>query len=100
MAAFGGLTCLTFEKNGDVIIEPLRVAAEIHDQLENNLILFFTGTERSASQILRDQDTKSKKNNRAMVENLHHIFTPIGKQRKNAHPLSPARLLMNAMKPP
>jgi D-glycero-alpha-D-manno-heptose-7-phosphate kinase len=41
--------------------------------LENNLILFFTGTERSASQILRDQDTKSKKNNRAMVENLHHI---------------------------
>ena len=73
IAAFGGLTCLTFEKNGDVIIEPLRVAAEIHDQLENNLILFFTGTERSASQILRDQDTKSKKNNRAMVENLHHI---------------------------
>ena len=73
MAAFGGLNCLTFEKNGDVIIEPLRVAAEIHDQLENNLILFFTGTERSASQILRDQDTKSKKNNRAMVENLHHI---------------------------
>ena len=73
MAAFGGLNCLTFEKNGDVLIEPLRVAAEIHDQLENNLILFFTGTERSASQILRDQDTKSKKNNRAMVENLHHI---------------------------
>ena len=73
MAAFGGLTCLTFEKNGDVLIEPLRVAAEIHDQLENNLILFFTGTERSASQILRDQDTKSKKDNRAIVENLHHI---------------------------
>jgi D-glycero-alpha-D-manno-heptose-7-phosphate kinase len=73
MAAFGGLNCLTFEKNGDVLIEPLRVAAEIHDQLENNLILFFTGTERSASQILRDQDSKSKKDNRAMVENLHHI---------------------------
>ena len=73
MAAFGGLNCLTFEKNGDVLIEPLRVAAEIHDQLENNLILFFTGTERSASQILRDQDLKSKKDNRAIVENLHHI---------------------------
>ena len=73
MAAFGGLNCLTFEKNGDVIIEPLRVADEIHDQLENNLILFFTGTERSASQILRDQDTKSKKNNQSLVENLHHI---------------------------
>ena len=60
----GDLLVLTFEKNGDVLIEPLRVAAEIHDQLENNLILFFTGTERSASEILRDQDTKSKKDDR------------------------------------
>jgi len=60
MAAFGGLTCLTFEKNGDVLVEPLRVAACIQDQLENNLIMFFTGIERSASEILSDQDTKSK----------------------------------------
>ena len=73
MAAFGGLNCLTFKKNGDVLIEPLRIAEEIYDQLENNLILFFTGTERSASAILRDQDTKSKTNDPAIVENLHHI---------------------------
>ena len=73
MAAFGGLNCLTFEKNGDVLVEPLHVAEEVHDQLENNLILFFTGTERSASEILRDQDTKSKNNDPAIVENLHHI---------------------------
>ena len=67
MAAFGGLTCLTFEKNGDVLVEPLRVAPEVHDQLENNLILFFTGTERSASDILRDRDTKSKEDNSAVL---------------------------------
>ena len=73
MAAFGGLSCLTFEKNGDVFIEPLRVDAEVYDQLENNLILFFTGTERSASEILLDQDAKSKNNDPAIVENLHHI---------------------------
>ena len=73
MSAFGGLNCLTFEKNGDVFIEPLRVAEEIYDQLENNLILFFTGTERSASEILRDQDKKSKRNDTAIIENLHHI---------------------------
>ena len=40
MAAFGGLTCLTFEKNGDVLVEPLNVADGIIDQLEGNLILF------------------------------------------------------------
>lgn len=73
MAAFGGLTCLTFEKNGDVIVEPLRVADEIHDQLENNLILFFTGIERSASEILNVQDKKSKADDPDMVQNLHHI---------------------------
>jgi len=71
MAAFGGLTCLTFEKNGDVVVEPLRVAPEVHDQLENNLILFFTGIERSASKILSDQDTKSKTDDDAMIQNLH-----------------------------
>ena len=73
MAAFGGLTCLTFEKNGTVMVEPLHVAAQIHDQLENNLILFFTGIERSASEILNEQDTKSKNEDPAMVENLHQI---------------------------
>jgi len=73
MAAFGGLTCLTFEKNGDVLVEPLRVTPEVYDQLESNLILFFTGTERSASAILRDQDTKSKNDDPAVLENLHRI---------------------------
>ena len=73
MAAFGGLTCLTFEKDGSVIVEPLRIADEIHDQLESNLILFFTGIERSASAILNDQDTKSKNDDAEMVQNLHDI---------------------------
>jgi D-glycero-alpha-D-manno-heptose-7-phosphate kinase len=73
MAAFGGLTCLTFEKNGFVLVEPLQVTNEVHDQLENNLILFFTGTERNASEILNDQDIKSKNDDQDMVRNLNHI---------------------------
>ena len=60
MAAFGGITCLTFEKDGNVIVEPLAISDEIVDQLETNLVLFFTGKERSASEILLDQDIKSK----------------------------------------
>jgi D-glycero-alpha-D-manno-heptose-7-phosphate kinase len=81
MAAFGGLTCLTFEKNGDVLVEPLNVADGIIDQLEGNLILFFTGKERSASEILRDQDTKSKKDDPNMLQNLDQI-KEIGLQTK------------------
>lgn len=73
MAAFGGLTCLTFEKNGEVLVEPLRVSDETLELLESNLLFFFTGKERSASEILREQDNKSKQNDLAMEQNLHQI---------------------------
>jgi D-glycero-alpha-D-manno-heptose-7-phosphate kinase len=73
MAAFGGITCLTFDKDGTVLVEPLRLADETLDQLESNLLFFFTGKERSASEILREQDEKSKKNDPAMDQNLHQV---------------------------
>ncbi len=73
MAAFGGLTCLTFEKNGDVLVEPLRISGEGLDQLEVNLLLFFTGKERSASEILSEQDQKSKNDDPEMINNLHQV---------------------------
>lgn len=73
MAAYGGLTCLTFEKNGRVFVEPLRVSRETIDQLETNVLLFFTGKERSASEILIEQDTKSKQDDPDMINNLHRI---------------------------
>lgn len=71
MAAFGGLTCLTFSTDGTVTVEPLRISNDMIDQLETNLLLFFTGKERSASSILRDQDVKSKIDDTAMINNLH-----------------------------
>ena len=39
--------------------------------LEDNLLLFFTGSSRSASEILRDQDSKSKSDSSEMLANLH-----------------------------
>jgi D-glycero-alpha-D-manno-heptose-7-phosphate kinase len=73
MAAYGGLTCLTFEKNGGVFAEPLRVSRETIDQLETNILLFFTGKERSASEILTEQNTKSEQDDPDMINNLHRI---------------------------
>jgi D-glycero-alpha-D-manno-heptose-7-phosphate kinase len=73
IAAFGGLTCLTFEKNGDVIVEPLRISDDALEQLDSNLVLFFTGQERSASEILSEQDKQSRKDDAAMIQNLHKI---------------------------
>jgi len=73
ITAFGGITCLTFEKNGEVIVEPLRISEEALEQLESNLVLFFTGQERSASEILTEQDEKTRVDDPAMIQNLHQI---------------------------
>jgi len=73
MAAFGGLTCLTFDKNGGVLVEPLRISNEVLDQLEGNILLFFTGKERNASEILSEQVERSNQDNPEMINNLHQI---------------------------
>ena len=73
MAAFGGLTCLTFDRNGEVLAEPLRVPREALDQLESNLLIFFTGMVRDASDILSEQDTRSKQDDPDMIGNLDRI---------------------------
>lgn len=73
IAAFGGLTCFDFHPNGTVESKPLKIPAETLHNLEDRLVLFFTGYSRSASLILKDQDDKSKKMDERMLENLHSI---------------------------
>jgi D-glycero-alpha-D-manno-heptose-7-phosphate kinase len=73
IAAYGGLTCFNFLPDGKVEAWPLKVSDETRDNLEDNLLLFFTGYSRSASAILKEQDVKSKSDDRAMIENLHFV---------------------------
>ena len=60
IAAFGGLTCFQFLPDGRVEAWPLRISSETLYNLEDNLLLFFTGYSRSASSILKEQDDRSK----------------------------------------
>ena len=71
IAAFGGLTCFEFQREGGVRAWPLKIAADTLAELEDNLLLFFTGYSRSASAILSHQNTQSKAHDPAMLENLH-----------------------------
>ena len=73
IAAYGGLTCFKFLENGKVEAWPLKLSKETRDNLEDNLLLFFTGYSRSASAILKEQDQKSKSADRDMIENLHFV---------------------------
>jgi len=73
IAAYGGITCFKFMPDGQVEAWPLKISEETLYNLEDNLLLFFTGYARSASKILKDQDDKSKQSDKAMVENLHFV---------------------------
>jgi D-glycero-alpha-D-manno-heptose-7-phosphate kinase len=73
IASFGGLTCFQFQNDGTVDVAPLRINTECLHNLEDNLILVFTGFTRSASEILKDQDSRSRRNDKDMIENLHFV---------------------------
>ncbi len=71
ISAFGGITVISFNKDETVLVEPLSLSIETQHDLEDNLLLFYTGFSRSASSILADQDSRSKKNEIEILENLH-----------------------------
>jgi D-glycero-alpha-D-manno-heptose-7-phosphate kinase len=83
MAAFGGLTCLWYEKDGSVRVDPLNMQADLVHQLERNILLFYTRIERSASDILVDQADNVKRDHAKTVESLHGI-KEIGLETKKA----------------
>jgi D-glycero-alpha-D-manno-heptose-7-phosphate kinase len=83
IAAYGGITAFHFLPDGRVEASPLKISEETLFNLEDNLLLFFTGYARSASAILEEQDEKSKRADPAMTENLHFI-KDLGKQSQQA----------------
>jgi D-glycero-alpha-D-manno-heptose-7-phosphate kinase len=73
IASFGGLTCFEFREDGSVHVSPLSITtATLHD-LDEHLLMFFTGYSRSASELLGDQRRRTESEDEAMVANLDHI---------------------------
>lgn len=72
ISAFGGITSFSFKKDGTVIVEPLSVSNEVIVNLEDNLLLFYTGKSRNASQILDRQNKMTEINDGQIVNSLHY----------------------------
>jgi len=73
IAAYGGITCFTFNQDDTVEAEPLRVSMDTLHDLEDHLLLFFTGFARNADHILQDQHQRSKQSDADMLQNLHYV---------------------------
>ena len=54
-AAFGGFNKITFNGVSDIDVDPIIIKKERQFELENNLLLFFTGFSRTASEIAKEQ---------------------------------------------
>lgn len=83
LAAFGGITSLEIDKNGEVTVVPVKISAHTTAELEHNLLLFYTGRSRSASTVLKEQSESTTKNEEKIINSLHRI-KEIGREIKKA----------------
>jgi D-glycero-alpha-D-manno-heptose-7-phosphate kinase len=73
LAALGGLTVLDIAKDGTVAARAANVPIDVADELNRNLLVFFTGVTRSADDILREQSTGAKEEKKDVVDSMHFI---------------------------
>ena len=73
IAAFGGITYFTFNPDGGVDVTPLQMPAESEFDLDEHLLMFFTGYSRDADQVLIEQKTRSESGDAQMIDNLHQV---------------------------
>lgn len=73
IAAYGGITCFTFNSDETVEAAPLQLKMDTLFALEDSILLFFTGFSRSAGSILKDQNVRTKQSDQDMLRNLHYV---------------------------
>ncbi|NQW02286.1 MAG: galactokinase [Rhodospirillales bacterium] len=73
IAAYGGITCQTYNPDGSVEMAQLAISEMTLRGLREHLMLFFTGYSRNASDLLHDQKSRSESGDLQMLENLHFI---------------------------
>lgn len=72
-ATFGGFNLIEFYDNHRVIVNPLRLKNWIRNELENSLVLYYTGTSRDSAKIIDDQIASTKKKDGHSLEGMHEL---------------------------
>ena len=71
-SAFGGLNKITFAREG-VTVEPLKIAPDVLKTLEQRLMLFFNGSSRESTSILKYQRKSTEDRDESVLSALHNI---------------------------
>ncbi len=72
-SAFGGLNLITFRRDGSVHVEPILLDSALLRELQNNLMLFFTGAAHHSWTILQEQEKSTQTEKGVAIESLHAI---------------------------
>ena len=72
-ATFGGVNFIEFYENDRVIVNPLRLKSELINELEFNMMLYFTGRSRKSDNIIRNQTKNVNSGNKDPINAMHII---------------------------
>lgn len=72
ISAVGGVQRLRYSTEG-VSIESVEISKETLNELEDNLLMFFTGFSRASSDILSHQDNMTKSSDAEMLGRMHEV---------------------------
>ena len=72
-ATFGGVNYMEFYEGNKVIVNPLRIKQQYLNELENNLVLYFTSTSRESATIIKEQVKNVNSNNEKSIEAMHQL---------------------------
>ncbi len=73
MAAFGGLITLSIDTAGQVVVQPVPVSNHVLREFEHDLVLFYTGIQRRATDILAQQGQAVHAKQATVSDSMHHI---------------------------
>lgn len=72
-AAFGGFNFMEFYASDKVIVNPLRIRQDYLNELEHNLVLYFTSTTRESATIIKEQQKNVRENNTRSIDAMHQL---------------------------
>lgn len=72
-ATFGGVNYMEFYEGDKVIVNPLRIKQQYLNELENNLVLYFTATSRESAKIITEQVKNVNQKNEKSIEAMHQL---------------------------
>ncbi len=72
-ATFGGVNFMEFQANDNVIVNPLRINSTFLDELEHNLVLYYTETSRASANIIEKQSANVVAKQSKPIEAMHHL---------------------------